>query len=738
MRPNSKAASRHKPGAFKTVNKAHKSGRHKSNRGLKRLVAGGGRVSKTTSTSNSNNSAAKAARLRNLPKSEQRNRLKLIREATIAKAVGKTVEQLRELKKSSTKNSTAGKARKLSNAALGVGLVPPILVTFVCADSGLPCRLLQAMAQQGASGLPGVPGFQFRFVRPTESPASLLECLDLAKVSDSLVLTFQAGSEFTEQFQRVLSSLFAQGLPTQLYAAVLTAADTQRDRKAWEKAARADLERHGFGLPADCGFLTVRDSQDLGALLRRISSRRLVTHPAKAASAAANKTGCPAFAKARCYGLAEQVTQLPQQQQLRMVTHIRGPGPVGLSTGDLLHLVGWGDYRLTGWTELANEDNKDVDMMEASEDPVELPVTQEVTMEDAAIFDSATESSASNPKKQVKFDQTQSGNEQEEAAVLPSQLEFPDEVDTPKDVPVRERFSKYRLLNESASWDPWTDLPDAYANLVRFSNFVHARNRMVKQTKATASELTVGRRADLQLEPVTAESPQSMPSSAAPALVWYRMLEHENRLSLLNCSVRLNPSREQPLAADRNRPLLWQVGWRRFYSGPVLSESDNNSNSSIVGAGKASSVKLCLRHLLPGEHATASFYAPLTFTPAPVIAMSPDCQQQDRLLFSGSLESCDPARVVLKRVILSGQPFKIHKRSAVIRYLFFNPEDALYYRDAANLRTKHGRRGKIQEPVGTHGLCKCRFDGPVTNMDTVLVDLYKRQFPKLNYRPATC
>uniref|UniRef100_A0A1I8G8L5 Pre-rRNA-processing protein TSR1 homolog n=1 Tax=Macrostomum lignano TaxID=282301 RepID=A0A1I8G8L5_9PLAT len=665
MRPNSKAASRHKPGAFKTVNKAHKSGRHKSNRGLKRLVAGGGRVSKTTSTSNSNNSAAKAARLRNLPKSEQRNRLKLIREATIAKAVGKTVEQLRELKKSSTKNSTAGKARKLSNAALGVGLVPPILVTFVCADSGLPCRLLQAMAQQGASGLPGVPGFQFRFVRPTESPASLLECLDLAKVSDSLVLTFQAGSEFTEQFQRVLSSLFAQGLPTQLYAAVLTAADTQRDRKAWEKAARADLERHGFGLPADCGFLTVRDSQDLGALLRRISSRRLVT-------------------------------QLPQQQQLRMVTHIRGPGPVGLSTGDLLHLVGWGDYRLTGWTELANEDNK------------------------------------------VKFDQTQSGNEQEEAAVLPSQLEFPDEVDTPKDVPVRERFSKYRLLNESASWDPWTDLPDAYANLVRFSNFVHARNRMVKQTKATASELTVGRRADLQLEPVTAESPQSMPSSAAPALVWYRMLEHENRLSLLNCSVRLNPSREQPLAADRNRPLLWQVGWRRFYSGPVLSESDNNSNSSIVGAGKASSVKLCLRHLLPGEHATASFYAPLTFTPAPVIAMSPDCQQQDRLLFSGSLESCDPARVVLKRVILSGQPFKIHKRSAVIRYLFFNPEDALYYRDAANLRTKHGRRGKIQEPVGTHGLCKCRFDGPVTNMDTVLVDLYKRQFPKLNYRPATC
>ena len=48
------------------------------------------------------------------------------------------------------------------------------------------------------------------------------------------------------------------------------------------------------------------------------------------------------------------------------------------------------------------------------------------------------------------------------------------------------------------------------------------------------------------------------------------------------------------------------------------------------------------------------------------------CEGREQVVGSGSLLSVDPDRIIIKRVILSGDQFKMNVKKSVVRFMFFN------------------------------------------------------------------
>ncbi|RAL65856.1 hypothetical protein DID88_005519 [Monilinia fructigena] len=245
--------------------------------------------------------------------------------------------------------------------------------------------------------------------------------------------------------------------------------------------------------------------------------------------------------------------------------------------------------------------------------------------------------------------------------------EFPDEIELHPNVLARERLAKFRGL-KSLRTSPWEEAEDR------------------------------------------AYEPED----------WRRLLQVPDYKS----------SRSQVTRSDYPSPIkskdemIVQCGPRRFVVNPLFSQGGNTPND----------VHKFDRFLHPGQSTVASFIGPLSWGSIPTLFFkrpSETAPSSAPLLLIGTGTTLPPStsRIIAKRIILTGHPYKIHKRLVTVRYMFFNREDVEWFK-ALQLWTKRGRSGFIKESLGTHGYFKATFDGKINPQDAVGVSLYKRMWPR--------
>ncbi|XP_077150607.1 pre-rRNA-processing protein TSR1 homolog [Ranitomeya variabilis] len=373
-----------------------------------------------------------------------------------------------------------------------------------------------------------------------------------------------------------------------------------------------------------------------------------------------------------------------------------------------------------------SEDDDDDDDMDADdqEDAMDEAVSEEEDGSAGEPEDSETVTipdSTRDDKYDENLDETEEEQMLEKYKLQREDEMFPDEVDTPRDQLARIRFQKYRGLKSfrTSPWDPKENLPRDYARIFQFHDFFRTRKRIFRELKEEENDgAMVGWYVTVHITGVGVSVLEHFKQGAP--LVLYSLLPHEHKMSVVNMLVRRHAGNTEPVRAKEE--IIFHCGFRRFRAAPLYSQH--------TSADKHKSE----RFLHSDAAVVVTAYAPITFPTASLLMFKERNNGMHDLIATGSLLSVDPDRIIIKRVVLSGHPFKIMKKTAVVRYMFFNREDVLWFKPV-ELRTKWGRRGHIKEPLGTHGHMKCHFDGQLKSQDTVLMNLYKRVYPKWTYDP---
>jgi pre-rRNA-processing protein TSR1 len=199
-------------------------------------------------------------------------------------------------------------------------------------------------------------------------------------------------------------------------------------------------------------------------------------------------------------------------------------------------------------------------------------------------------------------------------------------------------------------------------------------------------------------------------------------LEHEQKWSALHFQIQRPSDFDEPLKSKTT--LLAHIGFRKFFVSPLFSEPTFGDRT-----------KFSRFFHTEDKFKVATFFGPITFAPSPILLFQVPSIEEERagvplrMVGYGHALPPNPDLLILKRSVLSGRIAVIHKKQIVVKHMFFNEDDVKWFQPV-EIYTKFGRRGKITKPVGTHGLFKAVLSDQVMQHDVIMMDLWKRVFPK--------